>query len=576
MNATKLLLTLFGLSLVPASAFAKPVLWTLTNVQFDDGGTAAGSFIYDAEKSEDSDVNITTQGGSVRPGATYITVIGNKNLKSTGLFLTSWGDDQTGLPGLALFYTSALTDNGGTVLIRAPESLEVTCASPTCNGFTTPQRHVISGSLEGTSVLGCPSAPPGASEPTVSNDPCNPDYRNSYTSLVAAPNGGFWVQIDRSNGKDDLQNSSTITIAPAPQFENVADTGIIAGIPGQNGYFVVSPLGNIYSRGTAPVLCGGQLRNCTNFGSGGAIVWRGDQIFAAAATPDGQGLWAVDGLGNVFAAGTAKNYGQQIEPQGIDCSAIVPTTSGKGYWVLFEDGGVFSFGDAQFHGSTGGKRPGGSAATGLAPSMDLNGNITGYWMVASDGGVFSLNAPFLGSTGGKTNNPVSYIASLPNGHQYAWVDTLGNVTLSQGATFNKVIFTSALNGLVMAAAGSSAPGAPLSAEGPLGNAANYEWNLVPTPANGQLMRLMNVANGLCANVTEDSAGPYLIQYPCASVPQPNETFQLFASGGNVQFAPSSVPGQMVVMGSNNQLRLADLNQSPGLAPSATWTLSQGK
>jgi hypothetical protein len=39
-------------------------------VQFSDGGIATGSSIYDAEKDEDSDVNITTQGGSVRPGAT--------------------------------------------------------------------------------------------------------------------------------------------------------------------------------------------------------------------------------------------------------------------------------------------------------------------------------------------------------------------------------------------------------------------------------------------------------------------------------------------------------------------------
>lgn len=570
MNATKLLLTLFGLSLVPASTFAKPVRWTLTNVQFDDGGTATGSFIYDAEKDDERDVNITTQGGSVRPGATYITVIGNKNLKSTGLFLTSWGDNQTGLPGLALFYTSALTDNGGTVLIRAPESLEVTCASTACNGFTTPQRHVISGSLEGTSAVGCPSSPP---EGLVGDRPCREAHKDNYTSIAAAPYGGFWVQLDKGIDNGASPSGRTLTVGGAPQFENVAEAGTIAAIPGQNGYFVVGTRGHIYSRGTAPELCGGELGNCSVY----HYYSQGGEISAVAATPDGQGLWAVTSDGEVFTAGTAQYFGKHDNENAGLAESIVPTTSGKGYWILLGDGGVFSFGDAQFHGSTGGKRPGGKRATGLAPSMDLNGNITGYWMVASDGGVFSFNAPFLGSTGGNNGgHEVTGITTLPDGHQYAWVNSQGTVTVSQGQTFNKVVFTSVYNGALITAPSGNVPGADLTVAGPYGNSPSQEWSLMPTPTS-QAMRLVNAQNGLCANVTENESGDrYLIQYPCASVPQPNESFRLLYNGGQVQINEPSVAGVVVYTPPATLGVYSPDPNDAGFTQRGTWTLSQGK
>ena len=43
------LLTLFFAVLTAQIASANPILWSLAGVTFDDGGTAYGSFVYDAD-----------------------------------------------------------------------------------------------------------------------------------------------------------------------------------------------------------------------------------------------------------------------------------------------------------------------------------------------------------------------------------------------------------------------------------------------------------------------------------------------------------------------------------------------
>jgi hypothetical protein len=53
------------------SAQAIPVIWTLEGVLFEDGGTASGSFVYDADTSTFSDTYIVTTSGSMFPGEAY-------------------------------------------------------------------------------------------------------------------------------------------------------------------------------------------------------------------------------------------------------------------------------------------------------------------------------------------------------------------------------------------------------------------------------------------------------------------------------------------------------------------------
>ncbi len=71
----RVLLLLIFLSL-GSGAMAAPVTYTLSNFNFDDGGTAEGSFTYDSSSNIMSAVNIYTTAGTAFAGATY--VVGNR------------------------------------------------------------------------------------------------------------------------------------------------------------------------------------------------------------------------------------------------------------------------------------------------------------------------------------------------------------------------------------------------------------------------------------------------------------------------------------------------------------------
>jgi hypothetical protein len=57
--------------LCSTAANASSVTWTLSDVIFDDGGTANGSFTIDTESYEISDLNIYTTSGTAFAGDTY-------------------------------------------------------------------------------------------------------------------------------------------------------------------------------------------------------------------------------------------------------------------------------------------------------------------------------------------------------------------------------------------------------------------------------------------------------------------------------------------------------------------------
>jgi hypothetical protein len=258
------------------------------------------------------------------------------------------------------------------------------------------------------------------------------------TSIAAAPNGGFWIQKDQWNSnrdRQDQEDGQTLSTAGAASFENVSKAGSIAAIPGRNGYWVVSWDGRIFNRGDAPLLCETYLDHCSGFPGG--VPDDVERIVAAAARPQGDGLWAVSRKGQVWTAGNARSYGD-VQHQSHPVTGIVATPSGNGYYIVAKDGGVFSFGDAVFWGSTGGTPPAQSAITGMALSVGYNGQVNGYWLVGEDGGVHTFGfAPFWGSTGGNDGgSPVTGIVSFPasahgrppevtNG--YAWVHRNGHV-----------------------------------------------------------------------------------------------------------------------------------------------------
>jgi hypothetical protein len=103
-----------------AAAHASPVLWTLSNVSFDDGGTVIGSFIYDADSGVYSNVAVTTSGGPALGGTSYDTSdVVSFPFLSNNLHLTMVAN--AGLPNLTgqhilgLSYASMLSNAGGVV-----------------------------------------------------------------------------------------------------------------------------------------------------------------------------------------------------------------------------------------------------------------------------------------------------------------------------------------------------------------------------------------------------------------------------------------------------------------------------
>jgi hypothetical protein len=261
------------------------------------------------------------------------------------------------------------------------------------------------------------------------------------TSVAAAPSGGFWVQVDK--GFDDFNytdDGETLSISGAPDLPNIPVRGSIAAIPGRNGYWVVTDRGRIYARGDAPALCDlGELSNCSGFPD---TPLSGQIIVGAAATPTGNGLWALGYDGKVWTAGDAQSYGDVQNDSNVP-TGIVATPSGKGYYVVLEDGGVYSFGDARFFGSTGGNKPGGHHVTGLALSIGDDGKANGYWLIADDGAVYTFGQAQFWGNAGITDWKVISIVSFPapvlgqppqRTTGYAWVFDNGEVRAVHGAS----------------------------------------------------------------------------------------------------------------------------------------------
>jgi hypothetical protein len=125
---TAIAVLLFGFS-----AQAAPVTWTLEGVVFDDGGTAFGSFIYDADFNVYSSVNITTTAGTDLAGDTYQYPNG---VFTNPLSLVATSQDVpnlTNVPAIGLFFSDGLTNSGGALSLIGGPSRETLCEDVECN-----------------------------------------------------------------------------------------------------------------------------------------------------------------------------------------------------------------------------------------------------------------------------------------------------------------------------------------------------------------------------------------------------------------------------------------------------------
>ncbi len=154
-----------ALSVLSIASYAAPVNWVLSDVTFSNtqglgggpyGGTANGSFTYDADTNTYSNVNITTTGtgiwgtgacGDLVLCGTYIRASGlNGVLSSTLLEVTPTSSDPldaSGYYGASLQFVSGLTNAGGIVALFTSGGTdgEGICKNPDCgpqgiNGVT--------------------------------------------------------------------------------------------------------------------------------------------------------------------------------------------------------------------------------------------------------------------------------------------------------------------------------------------------------------------------------------------------------------------------------------------------------
>ena len=150
--------------LTASTAEAAPIVWTFTGVTFTDGGTASGSFVYDATVNDYSAISITTTAGTIRSGATYTTDDNAFGFFSTSTHMMAIPTPpiSAGAPVLYMGFSSALTNAGGTVGFTFLH--ESTCAlelGGLCQGYignSPPLR-----SFSGGQVVG--AAPTAAPEP---------------------------------------------------------------------------------------------------------------------------------------------------------------------------------------------------------------------------------------------------------------------------------------------------------------------------------------------------------------------------------------------------------------------------
>jgi hypothetical protein len=131
LRSTIIALILVALGAMVPAASADQVTWNLIGVIFGDGGSASGSFVYDANTNTVSSVNITTTAGTLSGGAVYLGVNTGFGPSATEIALLPNPSlsDLTTSPVLDLVFLSALTNLGGTIGLTA---FEATCGDSGC------------------------------------------------------------------------------------------------------------------------------------------------------------------------------------------------------------------------------------------------------------------------------------------------------------------------------------------------------------------------------------------------------------------------------------------------------------
>ena len=146
-----LLLAAIGCPLAIPTVQATPITWNLSGVAFDDGGSATGSFVFDADTDNFSAISVTTSGGTTGQSHVYISATQFASAQFPDLF-----EGSSIIPGttanLSMALVTPMTNAGGTINIQGPGSAGITQEGICILGDSfcttaTPFRQIVSGSI---------------------------------------------------------------------------------------------------------------------------------------------------------------------------------------------------------------------------------------------------------------------------------------------------------------------------------------------------------------------------------------------------------------------------------------------
>ena len=145
-----------SLGFVTPGAHAALVQWTLSGATFTDGGSASGSFVYDATIQTATQFDVVTTAGTADPGHHYLDNGTQPPYPSTGFAVLDILNPAnfTSSPFIALDFASALTDAGGTIALTTSGG-EGFCTTSTCS-VGHYNRHVNAGFAVGVQLASAP------------------------------------------------------------------------------------------------------------------------------------------------------------------------------------------------------------------------------------------------------------------------------------------------------------------------------------------------------------------------------------------------------------------------------------
>lgn len=156
---------LFGAAV---EALAQPVTWQLVDFQFNDGGTAYGSFTYNSDTNQFSDIDIYTTRGSMLSGRRFVSTAGVWGSMPNGgtlAFSDTTGPDFAGAGWFRIdanidFYASPGTVVNQWLNVGAESFCVNSLCSSAANEITNPgqSRDTISGYLVATAPIPEPEA----------------------------------------------------------------------------------------------------------------------------------------------------------------------------------------------------------------------------------------------------------------------------------------------------------------------------------------------------------------------------------------------------------------------------------